>query len=102
MLTTELEILTGKLIRGDITPMVYSLIKDSPFISDIIGYSSKGEEVVNVCTKRSVGNTDNNGGSRSVFEDWLRNGVQSVPIQGEKRRQKPRTDYRRTSVRRYT
>ena len=40
MLRTELEILSGKLIQGDLTPVVYSLIKDSPFLDDIFLYSS--------------------------------------------------------------
>lgn len=83
---SELEILKGSLIRGDATPIVYDLIKDSPFIEDILEYStiSKGEKE-NVHKKRSVGDASINSGSGSAFEDWFKNEVQPISIHGARK-----------------
>ena len=83
MLRTELEILTGKLIRGDLTPIVYELIKDSPYLDDIFLYSSiQREDIGDVNEKKVSGHADHDIGRRDMFKVWLSDEVQSITIQG--------------------
>lgn len=84
MLRTELEILTGKLIRGDLTAIVYELVKDSPFKSDLIQYSSLREEMSVVNKKRSNGDTNDNSSIGPSFKDWICNEVQCIPKQRQR------------------
>lgn len=81
MLRTELEMLTGKLIRGDLTPVVYDLIKDSPFKDDLLEYSSTvREETEDVIETRLSRHADNNGSFGIDFKDWLANEVQPISV----------------------
>lgn len=82
MLRTELEVLTGKLIRGDITPIVYELIKDSPYVMDIFEHSAVviKEEDTGDSQESPSRHADNNGRSGPSFESWLRDSVQSFPV----------------------
>lgn len=81
MLRTELEMLTGKLIRGDLTPVVYDLIKDSPFKDDLLEYSSAvREETEDVIETRLSRHADDDGGFGIDFKDWLANEVQPIAI----------------------
>ena len=107
MLRTELELLSGKLIQGDLTPVVYSLIKDSPFLDDIFLYSSiQREDTADVNEEKVSGHANNDSNSRPAFAVWLSDEVQSISIprneidaQREVRRpskrSKPRSDYPR-------
>ena len=81
MLQTELEILTGKLIRGDLTAIVYELVKDSSFKNDLVQYSSLREENSDVYKKRSNGDTNDNSSIGPSFKDWLCNEVQCISQQ---------------------
>lgn len=81
MLRTELEMLTGKLIRGDLTPVVYDLIKDSAFKTDLLEYSSTvREETEDVIETRLSRHADNNGSLGIDFKDWLANEVQPISV----------------------
>ena len=95
MLRTELEMLTGKLIRGDLTPVVYDLIKDSPFKGDLLVYSSTArEETEDVIETRLSRHTDNDGSFGIDFKDWLANEVQPISISRNEK------DSRRKALRR--
>lgn len=95
MLRTELEMLTGKLIRGDLTPVVYDLIKDSAFKADLLEYSSTvREETEDVIETRLSRHADNNGSFGIDFKDWLANEVQPISVSGYEK------DNRRKSIRR--
>lgn len=82
-LLTELEVLTGKLIRGDMTPIVYELIKDSAFVKDIVTYSTREDEKEDDSTNRDTYTPNNHSGSGLVYENWFSESVQSLPYQGE-------------------
>lgn len=83
MVREELEALTGKLIRGDITAVVYELIKDSPFIDDIYEYSGvEKEEVEDVYKGSGAGPTDDFSSFGADFQNWLTDQVQSIPVSG--------------------
>lgn len=81
MLRHEFEVLSGKLIRGDITPMVYELVKDSPFIMDLLEYSSVREETEDVAETRVSGHANEYGGARLDIKDWIANEVQPITVQ---------------------
>lgn len=82
-LLTELEVLTGKLIRGDITPIVYELIKDSAFVKDIVTYSTREDEKEDDNTDRGSYTPNNHSGSGLIYKDWFSESVQPLPNQGE-------------------
>lgn len=95
MLRTELEMLTGKLIRGDLTSVVYDLIKDSAFKADLLEYSSTvREETEDVIETRLSRHADNNGSFGIDFKDWLANEVQPISVSGYEK------DNRRKAIRR--
>lgn len=60
MLRKELEILTGSLISGDITPFVFSLIKDSPYLDDILP------------KKRKTSKPKKTGSNYTTFDSFIR------------------------------
>ncbi len=63
----ELEFLTGKLIQGDITPIVYELLKDSCYKEDILMYESflvKEHEISKRETMKEEGRED--------FDTWIK------------------------------
>lgn len=81
MLRTEFEVLTGKLIRGDLTPIVYELIRESPYIDDIFEYSSVAkEEAQSDSEKSSSQYADEHGSAGPSFESWFANEVQSITV----------------------
>lgn len=43
----ELEALTGKIYRGDSTPLIYSLFKNTPYKEAMLLYLDKGKEKKN-------------------------------------------------------
>ena len=70
----ELEILTGKIIRGDITPLMYSLIKDSIFLDDFVkeyGDYLTEENKENVNKQRENKHTNKDSDRGFDFEKWL-------------------------------
>lgn len=88
MLMTELEILTGKLIRGDITPIVFDLIKDSHFINDIFELTLDNGECDKNASKEEVSRVTNNDcGIGPDFQEWFSNSVQPVTISRDVRRE---------------
>ena len=74
-ITEDLEALTGMLIRGPITPVVYNLLKDSPYKEDILQYkdliSKERRELINVSKQDASTNTVEEDDSRVSFERWL-------------------------------
>lgn len=97
-LSTELEVLTGKLIRGDITPIVYELVKDSAFLSDIATYSTR-EVITKYDNADRYSYTSNvDCGTGFVLKDWLRDNVQSLPAKGERKHIARRKNDRPTST----
>lgn len=81
MLRTELEALTGKLIRGDLTPIVYELIKESPFKLDILEYSSIPKERIEDATKKRIsGHANFDSCAGPNFEDWFSNEAQPITL----------------------
>lgn len=77
---TDLEVLTGKIIRGDLTPIVYELIKDSTFISDINLYGSTREGTKDVIATSTKRDAVHDGSTRLNFKDWFANEVQPVSV----------------------
>lgn len=89
LISSELEVLTGKLIRGDITPLVYELIKDSAFIDDIFEISTVEKEVgEDVSEGKIPGYADNISNVGFDFKNWLTNEVQSISTHGTGRKAK--------------
>ena len=81
--TNDMWIHLQELNRGDITPLIYELIKDSPFIDDIFKVSSVKKEEVKHVRKERISGPANTIGSRGFsFENWLSQSVQSIPVQG--------------------
>lgn len=79
----DLELLTGKLIRGDITPIVYDMIKDSGylelFVSDYLDYMSD-EEKKNV-SEQNINNDSSEDTHRGFsFEEWLASEGEPVTV----------------------
>lgn len=64
----ELELLTGKLIQGDITPIVYELLKDSPYKEDIVEYQSLLVKEHPLPKKE----TTTIGEEKEDFDDWIK------------------------------
>ena len=72
----ELEFLTGKMLRGDITPLMYQLIKDSPFLDDFIdeyGVYLTEDNREYVSKQRNDKDTSENSSRGFDFEEWLGN-----------------------------
>lgn len=71
----DLETLTGMLIQGPITPIVYNLLKDGPYKEDILQYkdliSKERREIIDVSKQDQSSNTDEKADSRISFEEWL-------------------------------
>lgn len=79
----DLEALTGSLLMGPVTPILYNILKDSPCKEDILNYrdlisKERREEVV------SKQNTSSNNievdDGRVSFEEWLRDIGKPVSI----------------------
>jgi len=62
----ELEELTGKIYRGDLTPLVYDLLKDSNDIKGLLHYLNK-EEVIEVKEISEVSKPE----SAPNFAEWF-------------------------------
>ena len=84
-LANELEVLTGKLIRGDITPIVYELVKDSVFLSDIATYSTREVTTQYDNADRSSYTSNVDCSTGFILKDWLRDNVQPLPFKGERK-----------------
>lgn len=77
-IVADLESITGKIIRGDITPIVYDLVKDSRYIDlfvkdylDYVSTSVKEEIKDNVCEQHDDSNTSENTNRGISLEGWL-------------------------------
>lgn len=67
----ELEIYTGKLISGDITPIVYDMFKDSEDILGLIRYLDKQEgKVTDVYIDRPSETEGKDDTDRFDYEVW--------------------------------
>lgn len=66
----ELEVLTGKYLSGDITPIVYDLLKDTRYKSELISYLSEGK-IVNVDNNKSNTTACEEDNLRPDFEKWF-------------------------------
>lgn len=71
----DLEALTGMLIQGPITPIIYNLLKDSPYKEDILEYkdliSKERRDSINVSKQNASTDISTEADSRSSFEEWL-------------------------------
>lgn len=67
--TTELEVLLGKLISGDLTPIVYTLLKDTPYKECLLEYL-KGAKP-DVCTKQSIKTEDSENNNGESLAQWF-------------------------------
>ena len=71
----DLESLTGMLIRGSITPLVYNLLKDSPYKEDILQYkdliSKERRDSIDVQKQDKSSNTIEEADNRTSFERFL-------------------------------
>lgn len=69
---TELESLSGKVFNGDITPIVFDLLKDSKHIDKLIEHLRKGDKkhVNNNKPNNTVRKKDYD---RPCFEKWFSN-----------------------------
>lgn len=89
MIRDDLEILTHRIVRGDITPVVYDLIKESPFIGDIY----LGEEL-KYADKECGSRTADDESFRGVdFKSWLSDNVQ--PVATDRTDELPKSGFRR-------
>lgn len=68
----ELESLSNKVFTGDITPIVFDLLKESRHLEDLVSFLSKGDKThdSNNNTQETVRKEDYN---RPCFEEWFRN-----------------------------
>ena len=66
----ELEVLTGKYLSGDITPIVYDLLKDTKYKSELISYLSEGK-IVNVDNNKSNTTACEEDNLRPDLEKWF-------------------------------
>jgi hypothetical protein len=76
MLREDLECLTGKLIKGSLTPIIYDLLKDSPYIEDlrtVKGGTDVSKQRTNTNNKPIVA-----GGSD--IDKWLRQHGKAVTL----------------------
>lgn len=80
MISTDFECLIGKVLRGDITPYVYELIKDSAFIDDIFSLGTVKRRERNVRENGIPGHADEVSSRGTSFENWLSESVQSITI----------------------
>lgn len=82
-LRTDISLLTGKLISGDITPMVFELIKDSPYVDNFIkeykDYLPK-ERSINVSEQDANTNTSKDSPAGLDFEEWLANSGKPITL----------------------
>ena len=62
----DLEILTGMLIQGDILPIVYTLLKDSPYKEDILQYKSLLAEKHDIQKEKAP--TEE---KKESFDEWI-------------------------------
>lgn len=85
----DLESLTGKIIRGDITPIVYELIKDSghiqEFKEDFMDYMSE-ERSKDVLKQNIDSNTSEDTNTGFSFEKWLADAGEPISLRGKVRR----------------
>lgn len=68
----ELESLTGKVFNGDITPIVFDLLKDSKHVVELVKYLSKGE-LSNVVINKPNNAVRKEDYDRPCFEKWFSN-----------------------------
>jgi hypothetical protein len=71
LIREDLESLTGKLIQGSLTPVVYELLKDSPYKEDILQYKDliSKEVISKVKQPNPVQKTKEN--QLNEFEQWI-------------------------------
>lgn len=68
----DLEAMTGKLIKGDITPIVYDMIKDSQYILEFVKeYDSQWKEEERVIHEKQNTDSDTNRTTGVSIEDWI-------------------------------
>ena len=66
---TELEVLLGTLISGDLTPIVYKLLKDTPYTECLLEYL-KGVKP-DVCTEQSIETEDSENNDGESLAQWF-------------------------------
>ena len=72
----ELESLTGKVFKGDITPVVFNLLKTGNHVEELLRYlrdDEEGADDYNNTTENAVRKESNN---RPCFEEWFSNAEQ--------------------------
>lgn len=68
----ELEALTGKVYSGDLTPVVYDLLADSPHLSSLYTHLT-GEKIHNDNDNNTHKALREKSSDRPCFEKWFRN-----------------------------
>lgn len=66
---TELEVILGKLISGDLTPVMYSLLKDTPDKESLLNYL-KGVKS-DVRAKQSITTEDHEDNDNTRLAQWF-------------------------------
>lgn len=71
----ELESLTGKIFQGDLTPIVFDLLKESQSVEDLLRYLKK-EENSDVDSNETQDAVRKESYNRPCFEEWFLNAEQ--------------------------
>lgn len=66
----EIEALTGKIYKGDVTPLIYDLLKTSPHLDKLLVYLGK-EIKPNVCNNEFDTTLREEINNRPCFEKWF-------------------------------
>lgn len=66
----ELEALTGKVYRGDVTAVVFDILKDTPHLDHLLAYLSE-EKLVNVRDNKPNTTVREEDSDRPCFEKWI-------------------------------
>lgn len=81
-IVSEIELYTGKLIEGDLTPIIFEMVQDSPDIIGLIRYLDKQEgKVTDVHFDRPSETTRDDCVNRPDFEVWCSECEVIMPIQ---------------------
>ncbi len=73
----ELQAFTGQVFKGDITPIVFDLLKPTDRIEELLNYL---RGVSDVCVKRTSQISINEGDNRFDIEEWFSQFKQLQPL----------------------